>query len=126
MISAHRFCDSHPTASFALFRIHDTIDPKIPGNAAPAFCANLLNRFASAFSLFFIHSLAPSLPFGVLPPPDDAAQYGNKASTRTPIAIPIAVKIETIVTPCSLNNVLILSAKEPVSLSKNFTIDSFI
>ena len=90
------------------------------------------------YSLFihslFIHSLAPflSIPFlslvvvlcdvgvdVVLGPP-------NRASIRTQRVIPKVVKMETIVIPCSLKRVLILSPSVPVSLSKNFMIDSLI
>ena len=50
----------------------------------------------------------------------------NRASIRTPRVIPKAVKIEMIVIPCSLKRVLILSPSVPISLSKNFMIDSLI
>ena len=32
----HRFCDTQPTASFALLRIQLIIPPMIPGNASAA------------------------------------------------------------------------------------------
>ena len=130
MISAHKFCDNQPTTSLALFNIHESIEPMIPGSDANALSANLPNNYDRAFNLFFIHSLGP--PFlllvvvlcdvgvdVVLGPP-------NRASIRTPRVILRAVKIETIVIPCSLKRVLILSPSVPVSLSKNFRIDSLI
>ena len=102
----------------------------IPGSDANALSANLPKSCDRAFSLFFIHFLAP--PFlsfvvvlcgvgvdVVLGPP-------NKASIRTPIVIPRAVNMDAIVIPCSLKRVLILSPSVPVSLSKNFMIDSLI
>ena len=114
----------------ALFNIHEIIEPIIPGSDANALSANLPSSCDRAFNLFFIHSLAP--PFlslvvvlcyvgvdVVLGPP-------NRASVRTPRVIPKAVKIETIVIPCYLKRVLILSPRVPVSLSKNFMIDSLI
>ena len=130
VISAHKFRDSQPTTSLALFNIHEIIKPTIPGSDANALSANLPNNYDRAFNLLFIHSLAP--PFFslavvfcdvgvdvVLGPP-------NRASIRTPRVIPEAVKIETIVIPCSLKRVLILSPSVPVPLSKNFMIDSLI
>ena len=56
----------------------------------------------------------------------DTLGPSNKASNKTPIAIPTAVNIDTIVIPCCLKRVLILSPRVPVSLSKNFVIDYLI
>ena len=102
----------------------------IPGSDTDALSANLPNNCDRAFNLFFIHSLVP--PFlsfivvlcgvgvdVVLGPP-------YRASIRTPRVIPRAVNMDTIVIPCSLKRVLILSPSVPVSLSKNFMIDSLI
>ena len=96
---------------------------------ANALSANLPSSHDRAFNLFFIHSLAPpflslvvvlsNVGVDVLGPP-------NRSSIRTPRVIPKAVKIETIVIPYSLKRVLILSPRVPVSLSKNFMIDSLI
>ena len=36
-------------------RIHETTEPIIPGKAAPAFSANLANKFFNASNLFLIH-----------------------------------------------------------------------
>ena len=44
---------------FALFKIHEIIEPMIPGSEANALSANLPNSCDRAFNLFFIHSLAP-------------------------------------------------------------------
>ena len=123
----HRFCDTQPTTSRALLRIQLTIPPMIPGNASVALIPNQPNRDASALSLFLIHSFKPlpslgggSPPDAMVPPPPPP---GNNASTSTPMAIPIAVSMEAIVIPCSLNRVRIFSAKE-VLLSNTFAIVS--
>ena len=44
VISAHKFGDNQPTTSFALFKIHESIEPMIPGRAANALFANLPNN----------------------------------------------------------------------------------
>ena len=101
----------------------------IPGSDANALSANLPNSCERAFNLFFIHSLNPSFLSPPLVPPDlgaDALGDPNRASIRTPIVIPMAVNMDTIVIPCSLKRVLILSPSVPVSLSKNLVIDSLI
>ena len=102
------------------------IPPMIPGNASAALIPNQPNSDAKALSLFLIHSFKPFSPLGGgSSPPDVAAPPppGNNASTSTPMAIPIAVSMEVIVIPCSLNGVWILSANE-VSLSNTFAIVS--
>ena len=101
----------------------------IPGSDANTLSANFPSSCDRAFKLLFIHSLAPLflslvvVPCGagvdVLGPP-------SRASIRTQRVIPKAVKIEMIVIPCSLKRVLILSPSVPISLSKNFMIDSLI
>ena len=98
----------------------------IPGNASAAFIPNRPNRDASALSLFLIHPFKPFSSLGGGSPPlrdDVAAPPGNNASTSTPMAIPIAVSMEAIVIPCSLNRVLIFSTNE-VSLSNTLAIVS--
>ena len=102
----------------------------IPGKAAKALSANLPNNCDKAFNLFFTHSLAPP-PFLLKPLvlPDvvvDTVGPPNKDPMELPIAIPTAVNVDTIVIPCSLKRVLILSPSVPVSLSKNFVIDHLI
>ena len=96
----------------------------IPGNASAAFIPNFPNRDASTLNLFLTHSFKPfsSLgggpPYGVVAPPP-----GNNASTSTPIAILIAVSMEAIVIPCSLNRVRVFSTNE-VFLSNTLAIVS--
>ena len=79
---------------------------------------------------FLIHSLAQPFLSPPLVPPDVgvAVVLGppKRASIRTPIVIPTAVNMDTIVIPCSLKRVPILSPSVPVYLSKNFVIDSLI
>ena len=97
------------------------------GNASAALIPNRPNRDAKALSLFLFHFFKPfsSLGGGSPPPPDVTAPPlpGNRASTSTPMAIPIAVSMEAIVIPCSLNRVQILSTNE-VSLSNTLAIIS--
>ena len=99
----------------------------MPGNASAALIPNRPNRDAKALSLFLIHPFKPfsSLGGGSPPPPDAvvAPSPSNNASTSTPMAIPIAVSMEAIVIPCSLNRVLIFSPNE-VSLSNTLAIVS--
>ena len=97
----------------------------IPGNASAALIPNQPNRDAKALSLFLIHPFKPFSSLGGSPPDVAAAPPlpGNNASTSTPIAFLIAVSMEAIVIPCSLNRVLIFSANE-VSLSKTLALVS--
>ena len=50
---AHKLLDSQPTTSLALFKIHEIIEPIIPGSDANALSANLPNNCDRAFNLFF-------------------------------------------------------------------------
>ena len=98
----------------------------IPGRASAALNPNWPNSHAKALSLFLIHSFSPFSSLGRLPPPHAAEAPpppGNNASTSTPMAIPIAVSMEAIIIPCSLNRVRIFSPNE-VSLSKTLAIVS--
>ena len=98
----------------------------IPGNASAVLIPNQPSSDARALSLFLIHSFRPdSSQGGGSPPPPNAAASppGNNASTSTPMAIPIALSMEAIVIPCSLNRVRIFSANE-VLLSKTLAIVS--
>ena len=100
----------------------------MPGIASAPLIPNQPNSDAKALSLFLIHSFGPasSLKGGSPPPPNAVATPpppGNNASMSTPMAIPIAVSMEAIVIPCSLNRVQIFSPKE-VSLSNTLAIVS--
>ena len=101
------------------------IPPMMPGNASAALIPNQPNRDAKALSLFLIHSFKPFSSLGGGSPPDAVAlpPPGNNASTSTLMAIPIAVSMEAIIIPCSLNRVRIFSANE-VSLSNTLEIVS--
>ena len=118
---AHRFCDIQPTTSFALFRIQLIIPPMMPGNASAALILNQSNSDASVLSVFLIHSFKPFSSLGGGLPPDATAPPGNNASKSTPMAILVAISMEAIIIPCSLNRVQIFSAKE-VSLSNTLAI----
>ena len=125
---AHRFCDTQPTTSFALLRIQLIIPPMMPGNASAAFTPNFPSSDAKALSFDLTHSFKPFSSLGGGPPdavaaPPPPLAPGNNSSTSTPMAIPIAVSMEAIVIPCSLNRVLIFSPNE-VSLSNTFAIVS--
>ena len=101
----------------------------IPGSDANVLSANFPSSCDRAFNLFLIHSLAPLFLLVVVVLSDvevDVLGPPNRASIRTPRVIPKAVKIETVVIPCSLKRVLILSPSVPVSLFKNLMIDSLI
>ena len=90
-----------------------------------SFNPNRPSSDANALSLFLIHSFRPASSLGGSPPPDVvvAPPPGNNASMSTWIAIPIAVSMEAIVIPCSLNSVQIFSPNE-VSLSNTLAIVS--
>ena len=124
---AHKVCDTQPTTSAALLRTQLMIAPMIPGRASAALIFNQPSSDAKALSLDLIHSFKPFSSLGGGSPPPDAADAppplapGNNASTSTPI--PIAVSMEAIVIPCSLNNVRIFSANE-VLLSNTLAIVS--
>ena len=89
----------------------------IPGNASAALIPNQPNSDDNALSLFLIYSFKPASSLG------GGSSPGNNASTSTPMAIPIAVSVEAIVIPCSLNRVRFFSANE-VSLSDTLAIVS--
>ena len=122
---AHKFCDIQPTTSLALLRIQLIIPPMIPGRASAALIPNFPSSDAKALSFDLIHSFRPFLPLGGGPPDATAAPPppGNNASTSTLMVIPIAVSMEAIGIPCSLNRVRIFSPNE-VSLSKTLAIVS--
>ena len=98
----------------------------IPGRASAAFIPNFPSSDAKDLSFDLTHYFRPFSFLGGGSPPDAVAALpppGNNASTSTPMAIPIAVSMEAIVIPCSLNRVLIFSPHE-VSLSNTLAIVS--
>ena len=111
---AHRFSANQPTVLLRRLRSHDRMLPMIPGSAAAAFPASWASIRPRACRFFFAHSLRPALSAGgagVGATGATAALPPVRASTRVEIAIPIAVKIDAIVTPCSRNRVLTRSAR---------------
>ena len=89
----------------------------------------LFNNYKAKLSGQMVKSLGKSIinmysmgPCSVLRIRNQEA-LSNNASTSTPMAIPIATSMETIVIPCSLNRVLIFSPNE-VSLSNTLAIVS--
>ena len=83
----------------------------MPGRAAAALPAKLARACSRACRCFFIHSLTPPLSDGLaagdgVPP----APSPVRARTRVLITMPIAVRMLTIVIPCSRNRVRIRSA----------------
>ena len=81
------------------------IEPMIPGSDANALSANFPSSCDRVFNLFFIHSLAPPFLSLVVVLSDvgvDVLGTPNRTSIKTPRVIPRAVKIDTIVIPCSL------------------------
>ena len=98
------------------------IAPMKAGNALATFKHHLPNNDAKAFSLFMIHYfkffsfLRGGLPAVPAPPPP-----GSNASSRTPTDIPMAIRMEAIVTPCSRKSIPIVSAND-VSLSNTLAI----
>ena len=94
----------------------------IPGRASAALIPNFPSSDAKASSFDLTHSFRSFSSLGG-GPPDAAAPPPGNASTSTPMAIPIAVSMEAIVIPCSLNNVVIFSPNEE-SLSNTLAIVS--
>ena len=129
VMRAHKLFDSHPITSLSIFKIHENIEPMIPGKDANALSANLPSSHDRSFNLLFIRSLAPPFLSPPLVPPDlgvDAPGPPSRASIRTSRVTPIAVNMDTNIIPCSLKRVLILSPSVHISLSKNLVIDSLI
>ena len=101
------------------------IPPMMPGNASAALIPNQPSSNAKSLSLFLIHPFKTFSSLGGGSPPDAVALPlpGNNASTNTPMTIPIAMSMEAIVIPCSLNRAQIFSANE-VLLSNTLAIVS--
>ena len=126
--SAHRFPASQPAVLLRRLRSHDMMLPMIPGSAAAALPASWASIRPRACKCFFAHSLRPALSaggVGVGITGATAALPPVRASTMVEIASPIAVKIDTIVTPCSRNRVLTRSDRV-VFLSKTWSMESRI
>ena len=61
---SHRFCDTQPTTSLALFRIQLIIPPMISSRASAAFTPNFPSSDAKALSFDLIHSFKPFSSLG--------------------------------------------------------------
>ena len=103
MAKAHKFSASQVAVFPNVFKSQETIEPMIPGRAAAALPAKLARARPRACRCFFTHSFKPFLSgcleagTGALPP--------VSASTSVEIAMPIAVRIDAMVIPCSRNRV---------------------
>ena len=111
--TAHRLLDSQTAVFPRRDRSQETIDPIIPGRAAAALPASLARILPRLWRCFLSHSLTPPLPGGcggcggAAPPPEPP----GRARTIVEIIIPRAVRIDTIVIPCSRKRVFIRSAR---------------
>ena len=107
---AHKFSASQVAVFPNVLKSQETIEPMIPGRAAAALPAKLARVRPRACRCFFTHSFKPLVRFclgagtGALPPPPVSA------SISVEIAMPIAVRIDAMVIPCSRNRVRMRSA----------------
>ena len=110
MANIHKFSASQVAVFLNVPRSQETIEPKILGRAAAALPAKLARASPNACRCFFTHSFKPLLSGGLgagagaLPPPLVSA------STRVEVAMPMAVRIDAMVIPCSQNRVQMRSA----------------
>ena len=110
MAKAHKFSASQVAVFPNVPKGQETIEPMIPGRVAAALPAKLARARPRACRCIFTRSLKPLLSGGMgagtgaLPPPPVSA------STSVEIAMPMAVKIDAMVIPCSRNRVRMLSA----------------
>ena len=98
-------------------KIAPTILPTIAGNASAAFRASLL-KVSTSLSNYFLK--APLSFDGRPPVPPVPPKITVMARTIAAMVIEKAVHTETIVIPCSLNKIWILSTKD-ASLSRTFS-----
>ena len=89
----------------------------IPGRASAALIPNQPSSNENALSLFLIHSFRPASSLGGGSPPPMSRHH----HLHLVIAFLIAISMEAIIIPCSLNRVRIISE---VSLSNTFAIVS--
>ena len=116
-IKVHVCSATNPMTFPRKLKIAPTILPTMAGNASAAFPASLLSASASLSSHFFKVTLSFH---GVPPVPAVPPKTPVMAGTIVAMVIEKAVSTENIVTPCSLNKVRILSAKD-ASLSRTFS-----
>ena len=111
MTKAHKLSASQVAVFPSASRSQETIEPMMPGWAAAALPAKLARARPRACRCFFTHSLTPPLSDGLgagdgVPP----APPPVRARTSVLIAMPIAVRMLTIVIPCSRKSVRMRSA----------------
>ena len=110
MTKAHKFSASQVVVFPNIPRSQETIDPMNTGRAAAALPAKFPRARPRACRCLLTHSLKPLLSGGLgagagaLPPPQVSA------STRVETAMPMAVRIDAMVIPCSRNRVRMRSA----------------
>ena len=110
MAKAHKFSGSQVAVSPNVTRNQEKILPMLSGRAAAALPANLPRARPRACTCLLTHSFKPLFSGGLgagagaFPPPLVSA------STRVEIAIPMAVRIDAMVIPCSRNRVRMRSA----------------
>ena len=106
----HKFSPSQVAVFPNVLKTQETIEPMIPGKAAAALPAKLARARPRACRCFFTYSFKPLWSGGLragtsaLPPPPVSA------CTSVEIAMPIAVRIDAMVIPCSRNWVRMRSA----------------
>ena len=111
MTKAHTLSASQVAAFPNVLKSQETMDPMIPGRAAAALPAKLARACPRACSCFLTDSLTQPLSGGlgagdgVTP-----ASPPVRARTRVLIAMPIAVRMLTIVIPCSRKSLRMRSA----------------
>ena len=108
MTKAHTLSASQVAAFPNVLRSQETMDPMIPGRDAAALPAKLARARLRACRCFFIHSLTPPLSDGFGAGDGTGALSPTvSASTSVEIAMPIAVRIDAMVMPCSRKSVWI-------------------
>ena len=123
MTSIHKFWVTQPTTSFVLMSTQLMIMQRIPGKALVAFMPNCPRSFAKAFSFILSHPFTPFSSLGGGLPPAAVPHLESNTLTKTPIAIPVALRMEVIIMSCSQNSICIRLPKV-VSLSRTLVIVS--
>ena len=110
MAKTHKFSASQVEVFPNVLKSQETIEPMIPGRAAATLPAKLARAHPRACMCFFSHSFNPLLSGGLEAGAGALSPPPVSASTRVEIAMPIAVRIDAIVIPCSRNRVRMRSA----------------
>ena len=110
MTKAHKFSASQVAVFHNVLKSQETIGPKIPGRAAAALQAKLARVRPRACRCFFTHSFKPLLSGGLGAGTGALPSPPLSTSTSVEIAMPIAVRFDAMVIPCSRNRVRMRSA----------------